>query len=313
MNFLEEYGTDDPRLGHIITPGEDGDLVIVGFPFDEGVRRNGGRVGAKLGPSTFRTWLKKVGPIVNPELGIDLRRLKITDSGDVTTQFETQLEEAHSELTDKVFKVMQRGGVPFVIGGGNDQSYPNACAMLSHFAKSKDILGVINIDAHLDVRPKKDNLAHSGSPFRLLLEDERFKGHIFFEFASQGNQCSAEHWQFVLNKPKCKIFSLHYVKHHSAGVTGLFQECLNNLGDHIFVSFDIDAIASSDCPGVSSPANVGLTAQEALDICFLAGHNPKVCLFDLSEFNPMVEDYRTGKLVATMFYYFALGFTHRKP
>jgi hypothetical protein len=26
----------------------------------------------------------------------------------------------------------------------------------------------------------------------------------------------------------------------------------------------------------------------------------------------LVEDYRTGKLVATMFYYFALGFTHRK-
>jgi hypothetical protein len=41
---------------------------------------------------------------------------------------------------------------------------------------------------------------------------ERFQGHIFFEFASQGNQCSAEHWQFVLNKPKCKIFSLRDVK-----------------------------------------------------------------------------------------------------
>jgi hypothetical protein len=37
--------------------------------------------------------------------------------------------------------------------------------------RSTDTLGVINIDAHLDVRPKKDNLVHSGSPFRLLLED----------------------------------------------------------------------------------------------------------------------------------------------
>lgn len=64
--------------------------------------------------------------------------------------------------------------------------------------------------------------------------------------------------------------------------------------------------------GVSSPANVGLTAQEALDICYFAGQNRKVCLFDLSEFNPLVEDYRTGKLVTTMFYYFALGLTQRK-
>jgi arginase family enzyme len=74
---------------------------------------------------------------------------------------------------------------------------------------------------------------------------------------------------------------------------------------YVYVTIDV-------LKGVSSPANVGLTAQEALDICYLAGQNRKVCLFDLSEFNPLVEDYRTGKLVATMFYYFALGFTHRK-
>jgi hypothetical protein len=28
----------------------------------------------------------------------------------------------------------------------------------------------------------------------------------------------------------------------------MFKECLNNLGDHIFVSFDIDSITSADCP-----------------------------------------------------------------
>lgn len=32
-------------------------------------------------------------------------------------------------------------------------------------------VGVVNIDAHLDVRPLKDGKVHSGSPFRLLLED----------------------------------------------------------------------------------------------------------------------------------------------
>lgn len=76
-----------------------------------------------------------------------------------------------------------------------------------------------------------------------------------------------------------------------------FKECLSKLGDHIFVSFDIDSIISADCPvstrfwqhlvfvgllfdtyhiqGVSAPANVGLTAQEAFDICFIAGKTPQ--------------------------------------
>lgn len=83
----------------------------------------------------FFRWLKKVGPIINPELGIDLRfffcffvheevfekmhimtkttaifrKIKITDGGDVTAQSEMHLEEAHTALTQKVFNVMQRG------------------------------------------------------------------------------------------------------------------------------------------------------------------------------------------------------------
>ena len=36
-------------------------LVLIGFPHDEGVRRNGGRVGAKDGPDVVRTFLSKIG------------------------------------------------------------------------------------------------------------------------------------------------------------------------------------------------------------------------------------------------------------
>lgn len=52
------------------------------------------------------------------------------------------------------------------IGGSNDQSYPNASALLSVAPKK---VGVVNIDSHFDVRPLKEGKVHSGSPFRLLL------------------------------------------------------------------------------------------------------------------------------------------------
>lgn len=55
----------------------------------------------------------------------------------------------------------------FSIGGSNDQSYPNAKALMESYPSSR--IGVINIDAHFDVRPLKEGLAHSGSPFRQLL------------------------------------------------------------------------------------------------------------------------------------------------
>lgn len=77
------------------------------------------------------------------------------------------------------------------------------------------------------------------------------------------------------------------------------------------MSFDIDAIKSSDCPGVSAPGAIGLSSEDALQICFMAGKNPKVRLFDMSEYNPLIEEYRTGRLVATLFYYFAMGVASR--
>ena len=51
---------------------------------------------------------------------------------------------------------------------------------------------VINIDSHFDVRPKKDGKAHSGSPFRLMLENEKFdkNGSKFVEFGCKGAACS---------------------------------------------------------------------------------------------------------------------------
>jgi formiminoglutamase len=56
----------------------------------------------------------------------------------------------------------------------------------------------------------------------------------------------------------------------------------------------------------------GLTAEESIEIMMLAGHNEKISSVDISDYNPSVEDFRTGKLVANMVYYFMLGFTARK-
>ncbi len=58
------------------------------------------------------------------------------------------------------------------IGGSNDQSYPNVAALMQSYPDKK--IGVVNIDSHFDVRPLKEGKAHSGSPFRQMLEDELF-------------------------------------------------------------------------------------------------------------------------------------------
>ena len=166
--------SDDIRLGDIIVDGDIGDIVLIGFPYDEGVRRNNGRIGAKSGPQYFRQLLKRTGTVVNAEYDdLDIRKyLTISDGGDINANL--SLEEAHQQLEERVTQLIKNGKIPFVVGGGNDQSYPNASALLNNVDSHKSIF-VINIDAHLDVRPLKEgNKPHSGSPFRQLIEDQRF-------------------------------------------------------------------------------------------------------------------------------------------
>ena len=140
----------------------------------------------------------------------------------------------------------------------------------------------------------------------------------FVEFASQGSQCPSNHVDYVKGKGGRIIWlkDLHgsLINNLSMSSTAVetFKKLLNDgKYDSIFVSFDVDGIRSSDCPGVSCPAVIGLSGDEALSICYSAGQCKQVRMLDISEFNPLVESYRTGTLIVNMIYYFILGVANR--
>lgn len=125
-------------------------IVIVGFPYDEGTIRNGGRDGAIRGPEVVRSFIHgRVGPLISVYTGDNLELLPIYDLQGI--QPGMILELAHDTLGATVMQLLQWGFMPFVIGGSNDQSYPNASAFMQHHYSiaQQDCLGVINIDAHL--------------------------------------------------------------------------------------------------------------------------------------------------------------------
>ena len=324
---------DDPRLGSIIKSGEDGDIVLIGFPYDEGTLRNGGRGGAHKSPTVFRYFLSKMGCLANYEYMVDLSRISISDAGDVALGADS-LEQAHQQLRSTVRRVLSQGKIPFVVGGSNDQSSSNGLALLDILDDEgvekdgeKVEMGCVNIDAHLDVRPRvpasarnSPPLIHSGCPFRDLLEDGRLLGKNFVEFAAQGSQCSGEHARY-LYQHKSKIVWLSEIRAPENSCEKSFAKVLKHLEGNdqegaakkraLFVSFDIDSISGSDCPGVSCPSTVGLSAEEALSIARLSGACGSVRLFDMSEMNVAIEDYRTPRLAVNIFYHFLIGYARR--
>lgn len=78
-----------------------------------------------------------MGTVVNPEFQVDLRTIGLYDVGDVDKG--ASLEDAHQTLATRVRAILdgRSGGsggpvIPFVVGGSNDQSYPNATALMEH-------------------------------------------------------------------------------------------------------------------------------------------------------------------------------------
>jgi formiminoglutamase len=96
-----------------------GRAVLIGFPQDEGVRRNGGRGGAALVPREIRQWLYRL-TAWDPQADVDLAALPPLDVGDVR---QAGMEEMQNALAEVVAEVLRRGGVPIVLGGGHETAY----------------------------------------------------------------------------------------------------------------------------------------------------------------------------------------------
>ncbi|OMJ76380.1 hypothetical protein SteCoe_24281 [Stentor coeruleus] len=325
LNFsgVPNFKRDDPKLGTILQQGLDGDVVIIGFPYDEGVQRNGGRPGTSKGPSCLRNYLPKIGPLVNPEYSIDISCLKISDSGDISGN---SFNEAHDELKNKVKDLIDQKKIPIIIGGGKDQSWSCGQGFLKSTIKGKPI--IVNIDSHLDVRPLDDEgRIHSGCAFRILLEDQTFinQNGLFYQFGAQGSQCGLEHVNFVRNhggeivwmrdiraSNNNPSFNTTYQPLTQAG--RVFESFLNRLQADckIIICLELDVIAARDCPGVSCPSvDGGLTSEEALELMLLCGKDSRVLALDLAEYNPIVEEYLTGRLLSNMVYFFIMGYKLR--
>ena len=309
--FFSRNDPSDLRMGDISLRGEKNftneiKVGIIGVPTDEGVKRNGGRIGAKDGPDAIRTEFYKRTPFVVGKEKSPVT-VPVFDFGDI--KIGKTLEETHDRLSEVIHSLVSAKIIPIVLGGGHDIAYPNFVG----FSKGKQTVGVINIDTHLDYRkaiPKRN----SGTSFRQMLDQHQspLNAMNLVEIGIQSFANSADHYSELIERG-ATVFSLRDVRTEGIAKTlDLAYELATSSTDSLYISFDLDAVNSADAPGVSASLPTGLTAEEFLTVALFAGKRRKTKLIDIVELNPKYDvDGRTAKLAAIAIMYFLTGVANR--
>ncbi|MBM7692829.1 formiminoglutamase [Peribacillus deserti] len=261
---------------------------IIGFKCDEGVKRNQGRAGSFEAPDALR---KNLASLPMPA------GASIYDFGNIVCE-NGRLEAAQEELGQAAARMLQQNIFPIILGGGHEVAYGHYLGYKYH-ADAGHKMGIVNIDAHFDMRPY-DEQPSSGTMFRQILDEKQNASYFCAGIQRNGNtaflfETAAEYG--------CEFILEEEINPDS------IQQCLQKMTEFVnknhfsMLTLCSDVLEASSAPGVSAPSPFGLHPKLVRTILRGLAAHPKIKSFDIAEVNPALdESERTVKLGAQLVY-----------
>lgn len=301
--FFTKNDPQDPRLGEYfkstpLNPSDitANDVIVTGYPDDEGIRMNGGRPGSAEGPRLIRQFLYKMTWPYK-----EATSQKFLDMGDLSPT--DVIENRHEKALQTSETLHQKKALTLSFGGGHDYGYSDTAGFVKSYLGFKQRPLVINFDAHLDVRPIQHGPNSGTSFFRLLT---RFSEQIDFVELGLQPQCNSVFHREWAQSKKAFLYSLNDLA--QGRLMDLFNKPpFKNLTSEtpVFVSFDIDVLTSSEAGGCSQSWVTGLRTQECLDFLSELYRRANCRGLGIYEVSPPLDtDFRTSKTAALIAYNF---------
>ena len=272
------------------TSASQGGVALIGFAVDEGVRRNGGRVGAEHGPEAARKALANLPLLGEPALW---------DAGDVACAG-GDLDAAQQALAQQVAQALAQGCLPLVLGGGHEVAWGSFQGVAQARPDARRIL-IINLDAHFDLRQAREG--NSGTPFRQIQEWCAAQGRPF-DYRVLGISRYANTQALF---ERADTLGVRYWLDDALQTEQGLQEALAVLAhdlaqcDAAYLTVDIDVLPGAVAPGVSAPAPLGVPLAQVEHVVDTVLASGKLVAADLAEFNPTFDrDGLTAKVVARL-------------
>ncbi len=163
-------------------------------------------------------------------------------------------------LEKSTLQYMDNNQLPFMIGGDHSCSTGQIRAL----AREHEF-GILQIDAHADMRKDYQGFTHShASVMRNALETN---GVTQIVQVGIRELCNEEVQVISQNHKKIKTYfdhDMHERMFEGENWSDICREIIEKLPDKIYISFDVDGLEPSLCPGTGTPVPGGLSFNQAV-------------------------------------------------
>lgn len=286
------------KVSDTISPyvlGDKGDIGIIGLPLS---KTSISLSQAAEAPQKIRSHFKGF-TTYSGETGKDFSGMKIIDFGDCLTH-PTDVMESIKRLYNSVLDMLEVNACEryIILGGDHGVSFPSIRAFSEKFGR----IGVIQWDAHHDVRSFEDGGRTNGTPFRSLIEGGYLKGEHLIQIGIRDFSNAKVYHEYAKEKG-IRVYTMGAIEQE--GITSILKKELIRLEkevDYIYLSVDMDVVDQAFAPGCPAIGPGGLTSKELLSSIEIASSHPKVKAMDFVEIDPSkdVRDITTRLAAYTM-------------
>lgn len=233
---------NDVFLAQLVSRATKGGVGLFGVPFDGAVL---GRRGARAGPDAIREQLAR---LKTWSFGADEPRRPIRDWGNVVVA-DADVAAAHAAAERAAGEILAAREMPLALGGDHSLTFP---LVRAHRRR----VGVINLDAHLDVRDYA-GAPNSGTSFGRLLAEGICSGHNLVEVGIR-DFANAARYVEKARTAGATIFSADDWMAEPEVVIDHAIEIASRDVDAVYLSVDLDVLDQAHAPGVSAPTPGGI-------------------------------------------------------
>ncbi|MCG7520917.1 agmatinase [Ruegeria sp. Ofav3-42] len=186
---------------------------------------------------------------------------------------DASLAEIMDRLSQRTEAAVRAGKIPVTLGGEHSLSYG---AVMGVARAMEQPIGIVQIDAHADLRNAYQGEKHSHASVMHLLAEEGIKLAQFGvrAFSTEEAKSRLKNHVFHVDAEELVTGSIHAV------------DLPEDFPELVYVSFDVDGLDPSQMPATGTPVPGGLGYYQALRLVEHALQHRKCVGFDVVELAP---------------------------